>query len=277
MTLTLFVLSIIGGFLSGLLGVGGAVILIPLLLTVPPLTGAGTLDMKQVAGISIVQVLAASLAGFFAHSKGGTVNRDSLMAIGVPMGVCSLIGATLSKSMPSQAMLIIFGVLVIVALLLLIFKSDQNTAEGEGHENPSADDSAVTTESEFKLNIPLAVAVGSSVGVLAGIVGAGGGFILIPLMIVVLGMPVRMAVGSSLGIVFIGALSGSVGKLMTAQVEWAFVWPVLLGCIPASQVGAKVSQSAEPKTLKYLLIALITLTMIKIWLQIFGVELLPSA
>ena len=73
---TLVALGFGGGFLSGLLGLGGAIFMIPLLLYVPPLLGVGQLDMKQVAAVSMVQVLSASLSGLIVHNKNRFVSKS---------------------------------------------------------------------------------------------------------------------------------------------------------------------------------------------------------
>ena len=75
--ITLLFLGLGGGFLSGLLGLGGAIFMIPLLLYVPPLLGVGQLDMKQVAAVSMVQVLSASLSGVIVHHKNRFVSKSS--------------------------------------------------------------------------------------------------------------------------------------------------------------------------------------------------------
>jgi hypothetical protein len=66
---TLFVIGVTGAFFSGMLGLGGAIILVPMMLYIPPLLGVGILNMKQVAGITIVVVFVSSLAGVLVHSK----------------------------------------------------------------------------------------------------------------------------------------------------------------------------------------------------------------
>lgn len=263
MVTALFLLSVIGGFVSGLLGVGGAVILIPMMLAVPPLLGVGELDMKQVAGISIIQVLAASASGYLSHRKGGFADNRVLLAMGLPMGLCSLAGGYCSDFVEGEVLLVIFGVLVVVAFLILVTRKPRPESEQ-------------TIKATLEFNLPLSVVIGAAVGFAAGMIGAGGGFILIPLMIAALNIPVRVAVGSSLGIVFIGAIMGSVGKLISFQIEWLYVLPALLGAIPASRLGAYVSKSISAASLKALLVVLVFLTLIKTWWDIFEEVLLDS-
>ncbi len=252
---TLFIISFLGGFFAGLLGVGGAVVLIPLMLYVPPLVGAGELSIHQVSGITMVQVLAATVAGYLAHRSSGFAHTKTMLTIGLPMGVFSLLGATASNAMRSETILLIFGCVVIFAFVLLLKKEP-----GE----PNLESNAVPFH---PLSFP---AVGCAVGFVAGIVGAGGGFILIPLMMRVLKIPIRITIGSSLGILFFGALAGALGKAMTLQVPWPFLWPVIAGSIPATLLGARISRALPAALIRYTLLAVILLTLLKTWWEILA-------
>lgn len=250
MLITLALLSGVGGFFSGFLGVGGAVVLIPLMLSVPPLLGVGQLTMHEVAGLTMVQVLVASFFAFRIHQRSGFIHRKTTLAIGLPMGACALLGSGLSKYMPSAYMLMVFGVLVALALVLLLKKTPNESGQGSD---------------AFTFHLAGSILTGALVGFAAGIVGAGGGFVVIPVMVRLLNIPMRIAVGSSLGIVFIGALMGSVGKAITLQIEWLYLIPVIAGSLPASLWGAHVSKKMPPAYVRYALIAVVALVLINTW------------
>ena len=252
MILTLFVLSLVGGFCSGLLGVGGAVLLIPMLLAVPPLVGVGALSMHEVSGLTMVQVLAASAAGFLAHRRSGFAHLKTILTIGIPMGLFSFAGAALSKSMAGETLLLVFGCVVAAALVLLL-----------GRSRSESDDAT-----DFKFNGMASAVSGAVVGFVSGIVGAGGGFVMIPIMLRLLKIPVRVAVGSSLGIVFIGALMGSMGKMLTLQVQWIWLLPVMAGSLPASLLGARISKRVPSGRIRQILLLLVLLIFIKTWCDI---------
>jgi uncharacterized protein len=257
MIVTLFFLGLLGGFLSGLLGVGGAVIMIPMMLAVPPLVGAGTLTMKEVAGLSMVQVLVSSMSGILIHKKNNFVNGRVLLSVGIPMGLCALGGAYFSKYLENRTLLIFFGFLVLIAFVMLLLKKEKNVLPGEPVE-------------EFKFRLIPSLLIGAFVGFMSGAVGAGGGFILIPLMVTVLRVPLKVTVGTSLGIVFIGALTGSIGKILSMQVAPAMILPLILGSIPAAQLGARCSKALKPETVRWLLLAIVLASAVKVWWEIFA-------
>jgi hypothetical protein len=216
-----------GAFVAGLVGVGGAVVMIPLLLYVPPLVGFPALDMHVVSGISMVQVAAAGTTGMLAHRHVGHVNGALVIAVGGALTVASLLGALVSDLLTPQVLSALFATLAAAAAVLMLRGQQSTTA--------AVDDTAGGF-SRWKAGM-----LGAAVGMLVGMVGAGGGFLLVPLMMYGLGVPVRAAVGSSLAIVTLGGLGGLAGKAASGQVEWVFALALVVGALPGAQLGATAS------------------------------------
>jgi len=118
------------------------------------------------------------------------------------------------------------------------------------------------------LNRPLAVGLGTLVGVVLGLIGAGGGFLLVPLMVYGLGVPVRTAVGSSLAIVALGGLGGMMGKAASHQVTWMFALALIVGALPGAYLGAAMSRRLSPDTLARSLGLLLAFVAVQMWLQL---------
>jgi uncharacterized membrane protein YfcA len=255
---TLLFLGLGGGFLSGLLGLGGAIFMIPLLLYVPLLLGVGHLDMKQIAAVSMVQVLFASLSGVIVHSKNRFVNKSLLLYMGVANAVGNLAGSVFSKQTKSDFLLEIFATMaVIAAVVMFIPKREQG-------EDISPD--------ELHYNKTLAVAVSLIIGCFGGMVGAPGAFIYIPAMIYILNIPTRIVIGSTLGIVFLGAITGTIGKMVTGQIIWPYAIALVIGTIPGAQIGGKVSKMTNTKYLRIAIAIIIAITGLKMWYQVLTVH-----
>lgn len=252
--ITLVLLGLGGGFLSGLLGLGGAIFMIPLLLYVPPLLGVGQFDMKQVAAISMVQVLSASLTGMMVHHKNRFVSKSILIYMGTANAVGNLAGSLLSKQAQSSLLLAIFASLaVIAAVVMFVPKREQGTD---------------IKPEDLKYNRILATLISLLIGSFGGMVGAPGAFIYIPIMIYLLNIPTRIVIGSTLGIVFMGAVTGTIGKMVTGQIIWPYALALVVGTVPGAQIGGNVSKKVNTKYLRLAIAVIIAVTGLRMWYQI---------
>jgi uncharacterized protein len=247
----LFVLGAIGAFVSGLIGVGGAIVMIPLLLYVPPLLGAGALDIKSVAAITMVQVFVAAVSGMIAHGRHRAVNRRLALVGGGAMAAGSLAGAVTSKYVPERWLLIVFAVMVTVAFVVMLLPE------------PAPD---VTEPADVKqYSAALTALTAGGVGLAAGLVGAGGAFLLVPLLLVVVGVPIRVTIGSSLAITAVAATAGVLGKAVTGQIPVPPALVVAVSAVPGAQLGAAASRRLSGGALKGALRVVIVLTGLKVW------------
>ncbi|AMO85900.1 putative membrane protein YfcA [Solibacillus kalamii] len=247
----IFGLGFIGSFLSGMLGVGGSIIKYPLLLYIPPMFGLVAFTAHEVSGISAVQVLFASLAGVWAYRKSGLLNRELIIYMGVAILIGSFIGSYGSGFLSEDAVNIVYGLLAAIAAVMMFIpkKTVENTTE-------------ITFNKVLASSLALIVGIGS------GIVGAAGGFLLVPIMLTVLKIPTRITIATSLAITFISSIGGSVGKVMTGQVDYWPAFIMIIASIIAAPLGAKVGQKMNVKMLQWLLAIMIGATAIKIWIDI---------
>lgn len=247
----IFTLGFIGSFISGMLGVGGSIIKYPMLLYIPPLFGLVAFSAHEVSGISAVQVFFASIAGVWAYRKSGLLHKELIIYMGASILIGSFIGSYGSGFLSEATVNIVYGVLAVMAAIMMFIP--RKTVE---------DTMSIT------FNKPLAASLAFIVGIASGIVGAAGGFLLVPILLTVLKIPTRVTIATSLAITFISSIGGSVGKVLTGQVEY---WPALLmiiASIIAAPLGAKVGQKLNVKVLQWLLAVMIAGTAVKIWLDI---------
>lgn len=253
---TLGAVGLLASFLSGLLGVGGSAFIIPLLLYVPRVLGTGALTMKEAAGLSIALILVGSLSGALAHraSSHQAPQVGKLLAPVTAGG--ALAGAVLTPWVPSAVMAGIFATLALAAGLLMFRPSP-----------PGGDEPPPGVPVTFSR--PLGVTLALAVGFLSGLVGAGGAFVLVPLMIYVLKIPTRLAMASSLQVVFFSAIAGFTGKALAGQVPWFLALGLVIGAIPGARLGAYLSRRIPAVRLRYGLAALTTGLALRLWLDVF--------
>ena len=225
--IALFVLAFCGAFVSGLVGVGGAIVMIPLLYYVPPLLGAGELPLTVVAGLSMTQVLAAAAMGTWSHGRYALVHRGLALTGGAAMAVGSLVGAVLTSHVSGRVLLVTFALMTTIALPLM-FVSPADPAGGDDR----AHDHASTAPSWSRSSGSSASWPGSS--------GRAGRSSLVPVLVGVLRLPMRLGIGTSLAMVGMSALTGFLGKALTGQVP---LWPavtVVLGSLTGAPLGGRV-------------------------------------
>ncbi len=249
----IFALSFAVSVLSGLLGIGGGVILAPALIFIPPLVGSGALDMKTVSGLTVVQALSACISGACGHHKHGTVHRRLVVWMGTAMAVSALAGSVASRWVSNESLMILFAGLALIAAAIMLMPRQE-----------AADIDAVS-DCSFDRSLALAIAI--AVGCLGGMVGQGGAFILIPLMLYVLKLPFRIVIGSSLAIVACSSAASFIGKILAGQVTPDLAVAVTLGAIPGAQLGSVLSFRTKPLWLQRVLAIVIAVSAIQIAIE----------
>lgn len=256
LVLTLFLLGVVGAFVAGLLGVGGAIVMIPLLLYVPPLLGVGRLDMKTIAGVTMVQVFVAAMSGMLAHRRSRAVHGELVWIGGLSMALGSLGGALGSKHASHDLLLLVFALMATAAIGLVLV-----SMESFG---------VWRFVERARFSRPRVSLVSLGVGTAAGLVGAGGAFLLVPLLTVVVGVPLRITIGSSLGITALAATAGLVGKVVTWQVPWLLAVTVSAGAVPGARLGAYVSRRLPVRALKVALLVVVIATATGAWWELLA-------
>ena len=117
--LVVLLLTFLGGWLSGLFGVSGAVVTVPFLLYGPQILGIPAIDIKQVMAISLVQGLVSSFTGALVYKKSGLIDRRIVIWGGVLVAIGGLIGGILSKWSPDTLLLVIFGMVALQEICLI--------------------------------------------------------------------------------------------------------------------------------------------------------------
>lgn len=265
------------GILSGLFGVGGGFLTTPLLIFygIPPTVAAASAS---------TQVTGASVTGVLAHGKRGGVDyrMGLVMVAGGVIG--SGFGALLFRFFRSigQIDVVISALYVILlgSIGMLMAREAVQAIRGTGSTQAARRRHHPLVASlpmrwrfyRSGLYIsPLApLVVGIAVGILTMLMGVGGGFILVPAMLYILGMSANVVVGTSLyNILFVTMASTIMHSLTTKAVDIVLVFLLLLGSVSGAQIGSQIAVKAKPEMLRLILAAIVLAVAFRMFLGLF--------
>ena len=199
----------------------------------------------------------AGLIGTISHRRFHVVSVRLSVYMGASIFIFALIGGAGSRYVSNTVLLFLFACLALSATLLMLFPVQHDD------EHPEVKH---LTFSRLR-----SIIAASGVGLIGGLVGQGGSFILIPLMITFVQIPTRIAIGSNLAIVILSSVAGLIGKASTGQIVWRLTLPLLVTIVPATFLGSLVSQRVSVRHLKQILAVLIGLAAVRIWISVFTI------
>lgn len=238
-----YIASIFIGLALGLIGGGGSI------LTVPVLAYLFHIDAVVATAYSLFIVGATSIVGSISYFKKGLVNIPTAIVFGIPSIIAVFMTrAYIVPAIPKEIMhvgdfvvsksillMLLFAVLMIFASYSMIKKAPPKVEE---------------TPQKQQFNYPLILAEGLVVGVLTGLVGAGGGFLIIPALVILSKLPMKEAVGTSLVIIAAKSLLGFMGESSETLIDWLFLFKVSAFAIVGIGIGAALSKRVNGEALK---------------------------
>lgn len=220
-TLTLalvLLLSVAIGLSLGVLGGGGSI------LTVPILVYVAGLEPKEAIAASLFVVGATSAAGAISHAKGGRVKWRTGLLFGLAGMAGAFAGGLLGGQLPGTLLLIAFALMMIATSIAML--------RGRRNVDP--------TKAHAELPVFRVLLDGAVVGLVTGLVGAGGGFLVVPALALLGGLPMSIAVGTSLVVIAMKSFAGLAGYLSTVQLDWGLTLGVTAAAIVGSVIGGRL-------------------------------------
>ena len=233
MTFLGLLLAVVMGLALGLLGGGGSVLAVPILVYA---LGFGA---KQAVAASLVVVGLTSLFGAAEHLRKGRVNLRVALVFGPIAAAGAYLGAHLSGFLSGEAQLSLFAAVMLAAAFFML----RDGETGKSDENHPSNDSAGRLLLRFALP-------GSGVGLLTGLVGVGGGFLVVPALVLLGGIPMEATVGTSLLVIAMNSFAGFAGYLGKAEIPWGIVSVFAALSVAGTFAGAYLAHFVPERALK---------------------------
>ena len=218
------------GFVLGLVGGGGSIIAVPLLLYV---VGIGSTHLA--IGTSAIAVSLSAVSNLVNHARKGTVKWPCAASFSIAGVAGAWTGSTIAMRVPGDQLLALFGGLMVVVGTVMLLRKD---AEG----NPDVRLNFATA----RQLLPVLLAIGFAVGALSGFFGIGGGFLIVPGLMLATGMPISYAIGTSLFAVAVFGATTATNYAISGLVDWRiaalFIGGGIAGGIIGTFAGHKMSK-----------------------------------
>lgn len=241
-TARIVLVGVAAGFLSGLFGVGGGVLMVPALVIVL------AMDQRLAHGTSLAAIVPIALAGVVGYAIGGEVDwAASLFLVVGAAGIGARIGTHLLHVLPQRALAILFAAVMLATAVRMVL-----------------DDSDAAGRPDLTVGTALAlVLVGVVAGTTAGLLGVGGGVVMVPAMVLLVGVPAAVAKGSSLAVIIPTALVGTRRNLARHNADVRVAAIVGLSGIVSSFLASQVSIGLDEQLSNRLFAALLAFVAVK--------------
>ena len=207
------------GFSLGLVGGGGSILAVPLLVYL-----VGVSSPHVAIGTSAVAVAASAAVNLVNHARAGNVKWRCALVFSVAGVIGAFLGSSLGKAVDGQRLLALFAVIMMVVSILMLRRRG---AIGEASVRLSRE------------NLPKLVGFGLAAGLLSGFFGIGGGFLIVPALVMATGMPILNAVGSSLMAVTAFGLTTAANYAFSGLVDWTLGAVFIAGGLLGGLLGAR--------------------------------------
>jgi hypothetical protein len=245
MTATLILvlaLSVLIGLSLGVLGGGGSI------LTVPILVYVAGFEAKEAIAASLFVVGVTSAVSVISHARGGRVMWRTGLVFGAAGMAGAFAGGLLGGHIPGQILLIAFALMMVATSVAML----------RGRKKTAGTDGGVRKHAELPLGRVLLD--GAAVGLVTGLVGAGGGFLVVPALALLGGLPMSIAVGTSLVVIAMKSFAGLAGYLTTVQLDWGVTLAVtaaaIAGTLIGSQLAGRIPEAALRKAFGWFVLAM---------------------
>lgn len=244
-------LGLLVGVIAGMLGVGGGTVYLPVFRLVFGLSAIGC------TATSLFTIIPTSISGAITHIRNGTCVPKLGIALGTGGALTSWIGVRLAQISPSWAIMIAaalaitYSAITMLRKALALPKEPGKAPAGEASSMGPSNSGVPEVPSFTSKQLAMAFGIGAVAGLASGYIGLGGGFLMVPMMVSFLRMPMKLTSGTSLIAIMILALPATVVQCLLGNVDYLVGIAVSCGAIPGAMAGARLMRRIPERTLRF--------------------------
>jgi len=255
-----WILPLIGFFIAtfaAMSGVGGGVFFVPLL------TLAYGFSPSNAVGTSLVVMIFGGIGATIVYGRQKRVYFKPALLLAVSTIPGAILGAYLTSVSPGYFLGLVFGVLLIFLAFQLIFTSEYFASRNKARRQITCEDECFRNKKRFTIAFCLSFLT----GVLSGFLGIGGGTLMIPILLLIVSIPIHVAVGTSMFLVAVTALSGVFQHSILGNIDFTFALLLAAGAFIGALVGAALSIKIAPGKVQLIVAVALLITSVQMILK----------
>lgn len=269
------------GILSGLLGIGGGTVMVPifrLAFGMSPVVSTAT---------SLFAIIPTSISGAASHIRHKTCIVSLGVAAGLGGALTSPLGVWLAQISPAWMIMVAAALIIGWSAVKMLGKAFKMRSQNRTQQHAASNDDAIDDPTKASAQAGAAVdpaprkltrkqlligaGIGLGAGVASGYVGVGGGFIMVPLMLSLIHIPMKLASGTSLIAILILAIPGTIENGLVGNIDYVVGLSVAIGSIPGAILGAMLVKRVPERALRFIFGGFLIIAAIVLFLNEFGV------
>lgn len=263
----LFLIGIAGGAIGSVVGLGGGIIIVPSLLFVGTYTDLlPSVTPQTVVGTSMLILIVIGLSSTLAYMKQKKVDYQAGLIFFIGSGPGAYLGAVINDYLESDLFYIFFGIFIIFVSIILSIRKYLKPSSRE-YRNLRSYKTETGEKLSYSYHPIFGIVLAFIVGIFSGLFGIGGGSLLVPMMLILFRFPTPVAVATSMFLVFLSSMVGSIAHIRLGNVEWLWALWLVPGAWCGGKIGAFLNKRLADQTVINILRLLLVVVGIRLIFQ----------
>ena len=248
----LLLIGIAAATFGSLVGLGGGIFLVPTLIYLGPSILDREFTASLAVGTSLFVLIFTALSSTLTYMKQKKVDFRSGWLYFIASGPAAIVGSSLTGKIQQQSFQVVFGCFMMLMALIMVVREYMIPAQIQWKIKREFTDET-GKKWKYGYNVGVALLVGAAVGIISGLFGIGGGLLFVPVMVLLFAYPPHVATATSMFVIFLSAMLGSVMKIYLGEVDWLSVAALAPGALIGGWLGARIAARLSGKRLLWLL------------------------